>query len=229
MGHGSFPTVAYGPYYSVLSVRLRIVIAMARPRSRTRLSREDWIDAALRALADDGPSGVAVERLAARLGTTKGSFYWHFKDREELIAEALAAWERDETDAMIEWMEGISDPVERLRVGAVMATEYEEEENPDVRLLPSASNPVVGEVVKRAQRKRLDFLARTFRDAGFTPAESRLRARLAYSVAIGWHHQRLIDGSERATPRERAAYQRRAVELLMTGSGGRARRRSSTP
>jgi AcrR family transcriptional regulator len=191
---------------------------MAQPRSRIRLSREDWIEAALQALADDGPSGVAVERLAARLGTTKGSFYWHFKDREELITEALATWEREDTDAPIEEMRAIGDPVERLRIGTVMAIEYEEAERPDVRLLPSASDPVVGEVVKRVQRKRLDFLAQTFREAGFTPAESRLRARLAYSLALGWHQQQLVEGSERPTPRERAAYERRAVELLMTRS-----------
>jgi AcrR family transcriptional regulator len=191
---------------------------VAQPRSRVRLSREDWIEAALQALADDGPSGVAVERLAARLGTTKGSFYWHFKDREELITEALATWEREDTDAPIEEMKNVGDPVERLRLGTVFAIEYEEAERPDVRLLPSASDPVVGEVVKRVQRKRLAFLAQTFREAGFTPAESRLRARLAYSLALGWHHQLLIEGSERATPRERAAYQRRAVELLMTRS-----------
>jgi AcrR family transcriptional regulator len=191
---------------------------VAQPKSQIRLSREDWINAALLALADDGPSGLAVERLAARLGTTKGSFYWHFKDREELLAEALATWEREETDALIEEMEEVTDPVERLRVGTLMATEYEEEENPDVRLLPSASDPVVGEVVKRVQRKRLGFLARLFREAGFTPAESRLRARLAYSLALGWHHQRLVEGSVPATAKERAAYQRRAVELLMTRS-----------
>jgi AcrR family transcriptional regulator len=191
---------------------------VAKPRSRVRLSREDWINAALQALADDGPSGVAVERLAPRLGATKGSFYWHFKDREELIAEALATWEREDTDAPIEEMMEIGDPVERLRVGTVMATEYEEAERPDVRLLPSASDPVVGEVAKRVQRKRLDLLAQTFREAGFTPAESRLRARLAYSLALGWHQQQLVEGSERATPRERAAYQRRVVDLLMTRS-----------
>jgi hypothetical protein len=115
-------------------------------------------------------------------------------------------------------MRTIDDPVERLRAGTVMATEYEEAERPDVRLLPSASDPVVGEVVRRVQGKRLDFLAEIFREAGFTPAESRLRARLAYSLALGWHHQWLIEGAERATPRERAAYQRRAVELLMTPS-----------
>ena len=193
---------------------MRIVPAMAQPRSRIRLSREDWIKAALEALADDGPSGVAVERLAGRLGTTKGSFYWHFKDREEVITEALAAWERHDTDATIEQLNEISDPVERLRRATVMALEYEEEERPDVRLLPSASDPVVGEVVRRVQRKRLDFLAQIFREAGFTPAESRVRARLAYSLALGWHHQRLTEGAERATPGDRAAYERRAMELL---------------
>jgi AcrR family transcriptional regulator len=191
---------------------------MPRARSRTRLSREDWIEVALHALADGGPPAVAVERLAARLQTTKGSFYWHFKDREELITEALATWERKATDALIEEMEKIANPVERLHQLMIADTELEEEEHPDVRLLPSASDPVVGEVVKRVQRKRLDFLARAFRDAGFTPAESRLRARLAYSLYIGWFQQRLIEGAERATPRERAAYQRRAIEILTARS-----------
>ena len=194
---------------------MRIVGTVAQARSRTRLSRQDWIEAALQALADGGPPAVAVERLAARLQTTKGSFYWHFKDREELITEALATWERNATDALIEEMQQIADPVERLRTLLVAATELEEEEHPDVRLLPSASDPVVGEVVKRVQRKRLDFLARAFRDAGFPPAESRLRARLAYSLYLGWFQQRLVEDAERATPRERAAYQRRAIEVLM--------------
>jgi AcrR family transcriptional regulator len=191
---------------------------MARARSRTRLSREDWIDAALQALADGGPREVAVERLAARLGATKGSFYWHFADREEVISEALAAWEREATDALIEELREVADPVERLQAGMVAGTELEEEEHPDVRLLLSASDPVVGDVVRRVQRKRLDFLAEVFRDAGFPPAESRLRARLAYSLYLGWFMQRLVEGSERATPRERAAYQRRAIEILTARS-----------
>ena len=197
---------------------MRIVDAVAQARSRTRLSRQDWIEAALQALADGGPPAVAVERIAARLGTTKGSFYWHFKDREELITVALATWERNETDAVIGDMQQIADPAERLQTLLVAATELEEEEHPDVRLLPSASDPVVGEVVKRVQRKRLDFLSRAFRDAGFPPAESRLRARLAYSLYLGWFQQRLVEDAERATPRERAAYQRRAIEMLMTPS-----------
>jgi AcrR family transcriptional regulator len=53
-----------------------------------RLTRQDWIDAALEALETGGVPAVAVEPLASRLGVTKGSFYWHFKDRNELLATA---------------------------------------------------------------------------------------------------------------------------------------------
>ncbi len=54
---------------------------MSPTANRRRLSRQDWIDATLRELASVGVRGVSVERLAKDLGATKGSFYWHFKDR----------------------------------------------------------------------------------------------------------------------------------------------------
>ena len=71
--------------------------------------------AALFAIADGGAAAVAVEPLAARLGATKGSFYWHFPNREQLIVEALELWEREGTDDVIAELAPVSDPVERLR------------------------------------------------------------------------------------------------------------------
>ena len=188
------------------------------PAPRVRLSRDDWIRAALLALADGGTAAVAVEPLAARLGATKGSFYWHFRDRQELIEAALATWEREDTDAIIAELETVADPVERLRRGLQMSMELEEDEHPDVRLLPSASDPLVAPVVARVQQKRLDYVARCFREMGFPPAESRRRARLTYSLYVGWHHQRLVL-QKRATPRERSDYQRAAVRLLTARDG----------
>ena len=41
--------------------------------------------AAFRALARGGVEAIAVEPIAAELGTTKGSFYWHFKNRDSLV------------------------------------------------------------------------------------------------------------------------------------------------
>jgi AcrR family transcriptional regulator len=181
-----------------------------RAPSRVRLTRDDWVQAALLAIAEGGTAAVAVEPLAARLGATKGSFYWHFRDRQELIEAALATWERKATDEIIAGLESIADPVERLRSGLVIAMELEEDDYPDVRLLPSVTDPLVAPV----QKKRLASLARCCREMGFPLAESRRRARLANSIYIGWVHQRLVEGKGHATPRQRADYQRAALRLL---------------
>jgi AcrR family transcriptional regulator len=66
------------------------------------LTRADWAEAALRALVRDGLKGVAVEPLARELGTTKGSFYWHFADRAALIEATLEHWEHRATTEMLE-------------------------------------------------------------------------------------------------------------------------------
>ena len=59
---------------------------------RPQLDRAAWVQAALDTLADEGVTGIRVEVLAKRLHVTKGSFYWHFKDRQDLLAGVLETW-----------------------------------------------------------------------------------------------------------------------------------------
>ena len=75
----------------------------------TRLSRQAWVQAALEALAEGGLAAVAVEPLAARLGATKGSFYWHFANRDALSSAALASGSAH-TDAVIAEIEALGRP-----------------------------------------------------------------------------------------------------------------------
>ncbi|MFP5354956.1 MAG: TetR family transcriptional regulator [Gemmatimonadota bacterium] len=56
------------------------------------VSRDQWLEAAVAALAEGGVAAVRVEVLAARLGVTKGSFHWHFRDRAALLEGLLALW-----------------------------------------------------------------------------------------------------------------------------------------
>jgi AcrR family transcriptional regulator len=72
---------------------------------RQRLSASDWTAAALDALAAGGLAAVAVEPLATRLGTTKGSFYWHFTNRDALLRAVLERWERTDTEDVITYVE----------------------------------------------------------------------------------------------------------------------------
>lgn len=61
-------------------------------KPRLQLDRDTWIDAATEVLAEEGIAGLRVEVLAKRLKVTKGSFYWHFQDRRDLLIAVLQHW-----------------------------------------------------------------------------------------------------------------------------------------
>ena len=97
---------------------------MKQERS-TRLSAEDWAQAALDLIAELGVAAVAVEPLARRLGVTKGSFYWHFPSRDALLVAALERWEKVEQETVFGTLEVIADPAQRLRaLFALVAHEF---------------------------------------------------------------------------------------------------------
>lgn len=82
----------------------------------SRLDAKAWTAAALDLLAEKGIDGVRVEPLAKRLDVTKGSFYWHFKDRDALFATMLDDWRRRATLQIIERIEKTEEsPRSRLR------------------------------------------------------------------------------------------------------------------
>ncbi len=182
------------------------------------LAKQDWIRAALFAIADGGTAAVAVETLAARLGATKGSFYWHFRNREQLVREALESWEREGTDDVIDELGPVRDPVERLSRLLEIAIGYQDDDaagQADVGLLAAATDPVAGPVLRRVADKRLDFLERIFREMSFPPGQARQRARIAYSAFLGWFELRRVAPERTPVGREREAYRRMVLELVL--------------
>ncbi|WP_455360438.1 TetR/AcrR family transcriptional regulator [Streptomyces sp. SYSU K21746] len=152
---------------------------------RQRLSAQDWADAALTAIGEGGIAAVAVEPLAARLGTTKGSFYWHFANREALIEAALARWEELGTEAVIALMETEPDPERRLRTLFAEATASAAEDPLEVTLLATASHPQVAAVLERVTARRIGYVARLFEEVGFPPEAAAQRGLLAYAGYLG--------------------------------------------
>ena len=72
-------------------------MASAAPARSPSLHPEDWLRAAQNRLSEHGIESVRIEVLARDLGVSKGSFYWHFRDRGELLDRLLARWEDAET------------------------------------------------------------------------------------------------------------------------------------
>jgi AcrR family transcriptional regulator len=152
----------------------------------SRLSRDDWASAALDALSSGGLAAVAVEPLAVRLGATKGSFYWHFRSRDELIAAALQLWRQASTTAVIERLEAAAaPPEERLRQLITHVFAPPARTSADLALLADADHPLVAPALAEVTEQRLGYITTLFRQLGFPPARARRRALLAYSAYLG--------------------------------------------
>jgi AcrR family transcriptional regulator len=173
-------------------------------RARTRLSRQDWVDAALEAIAQGGLAAVAVVPLAERLGATKGSFYWHFPSREALIEAALAAWEQTTTSAVIAEIDAASqDPRQQLRLLFKRVTELAARDRIELALLATADHPTVRPVLDRVTRRRIDFAAELFQRLGFPRADAKRRALLAYSAYLGY--AQLVHATPQLLPQTQTA------------------------
>lgn len=156
---GPFPKPPYGTVLTNHSSGITIRHRM----EKARLGREDWLRAARLALLHGGSSAVRVEKLARDLNITKGSFYWHFKNREELLEALLREWE-EETTLLI-------DALHKEDLGAALALIFDEvkrrivlsergEWPSDAAIFAWASHsPKVAKRVNKEEQRRIDLLA----------------------------------------------------------------------
>lgn len=159
---------------------------MKVPQSREKLSRNDWLQAALQTMRSAGIDGVKVAPLAVQLGVTTGSFYWHFRNRGELLGELLGYWERTRTDMAIEEakrFEGspkdrILNLMERVMGGGLASY--------DLPIwLWAQSDKGARTVFQRALKKRFAFATRMFQDAGFSKRQAENRGRMMVVYLMG--------------------------------------------
>lgn len=186
-----------------------------------RLSDRQWIDAGLRALARDGIDAVRVERLADDLNVTKGSFYWHFKDRGALLAALLQAWRQRATGAIIDEVEARGgSALERLRTLCLITYQADARLERAVRDW-AAKDLAANSALKEIDDRRLAYLRALFSELGFPPAEAKARARLSYDACLGQILVAKRSEMQRhgVQQREMDAYIKRVVGIL-TGRNG---------
>jgi len=184
---------------------------MAVPTRKT-LTREDWTAVGLAALVEGGPDAVAIEPIAGRLGTTKGSGYWHFTDRADLLRAVLERWVQEHTVAVRDRVQadgGSSRDRLRHLLGIVSrAAEHSSSE----MLLVASTDPDVRSAVVEATRLRVAYVEGLVREAGVPGSEARSRAALAYAAYLGYAS--LTSAVPGLTPK-RPVERRRMREALM--------------
>jgi AcrR family transcriptional regulator len=169
------------------------------------------------ALAAAGPDAVRIELLAKRLGVSKGGFYWHFEDRQALIAETLEHWEKAGTDDVIATVDGGPENA-RARVRRLFELAPTAKGLFAVELALRDWSRRDGDVAKRLRRvdnRRLQYLRSLFRRFCADEDDVEARALLAYSLFIGSYF--VAAGRGRA---KRARTLQLAVDRLLDEGGG---------
>jgi AcrR family transcriptional regulator len=204
ISHGDFPsfhTVVYG------------IIGAAMPRADT-LTPDTWIAAATEVLIDRGIDAVRVDVLAKALEVTRGSFYWHFKDREALLVAVLHAWRDGATEQVIERFEGQQADPQAL-IGELISLPFRgrsAQRAARVELAIRAwarRDALARQAVDEVDARRLSYISQCFSALGFPIAEARARAFILYAYEVA--ESLLTTQGTAAQKKDRSALLRRLV------------------
>ena len=196
-----------------------------------KVTREDWLAAALDVLKHDGVEKVKVLTLAERLGVSRSSFYWYFDSRKDLLGQLLKHWESTNTAAMVAQAEAPAETITEAACNVFRCVV-----NPglfDVKLDFTIRDWARRDAKVRAARERSDAariaaLTAMFARFGFGEVEALTRARVLYYMQIGYddadlgetidarmallpHYLKVFTGQE-PRPGEVAAFRAYAIE-----------------
>jgi len=154
-------------------------------RGAPTLTAADWADAALQLIAEKGLAALTVSALAARLDVTKGSFYWHFQGRSDLLAAALAQWEARATTENIRGLDAVEDHRRRLELMLDAASRPPRSRSLYAALAEAAEDPIVRKVLNRVASARVAYLEVCYRALGLSADLAKTYAVLAYAAYRG--------------------------------------------
>lgn len=160
-----------------------------RRRRSSRIDAAEWLEAALKQLADGGIDQVRIEPLAATLGITKGAFYARYANRDELLAAMLDYWFDESTAAVIatyaDVEEGPAERLERILLTPFRRSDFRERARMEMAIRLWAHHDArAAETMRRVDAQRLRYMERVLRDNGFEDAQAASRAFMIYAYIL---------------------------------------------
>jgi AcrR family transcriptional regulator len=154
-----------------------------------RGSQEGWLEAAYSSLLDSGVDSVKILPLAKKLNLSRTSFYWFFKDREELLAGLVARWRDKNTGNIVKQSEAYAESLAEAMLNVfdcwLNNDLFDAKFEFAVRSWALQSEEILAEV-QQADQTRLEALKRMFIRFGHSEITADVRARTTYLVQIGY-------------------------------------------
>ena len=149
------------------------------------LQPHDWVKAGFARLSREGIDAVRVEVLARDLGVSKGSFYWHFRDREDLLGRMLAGWEAEEGSGQDEDADGGSAATRWARFIERTADPARIQMEASLRAWARRDERVARRVAA-VEKEKAARIAAVLREVGFQGAAAESWSEVVLLVCLGW-------------------------------------------
>lgn len=160
-------------------------MASPAPSRSAPLHPDDWLNAAFTRLSEQGIEAVRVEVLARDLRVSKGSFYWHFRDRGDLLERMLSRWEEGELGWLDVDHDDASAATRWARVVARTANPDHVRTEAAVRAWARRDERVARRVAA-LERRKASLIAGVLRDVGFTRSAAESWSEVVLLVCLGW-------------------------------------------
>jgi AcrR family transcriptional regulator len=169
------------------------VLAAAGKINKNTLAPDDWINAAIDVMVQGSVEKVTMDRLGAKLGVSRGSFYWHFESRAEFLQAILDRWTQTATIAVQEHLDH-QEPDAKRRLLLYMRLPLKSSRSLRAADLELAilgwarRSDMAQKAVARVDSIRTATHTQLFLQLGFKPDEARKRAHMTYSFMryIAW-------------------------------------------
>ncbi len=151
---------------------------MPQSNKKSRLSREEWLAEALHVLAED-PTHLRVDQLAQRLGVSKGSFYWHFENREAFVHALAEYWKDADTMSVVRAIGAVDGgPKEQFRE-MIRTIVQERMARYDFAVRAWARiEPSIAPIIREVDEIRMNNVRSLFAGMGFEEPELSVRTRM---------------------------------------------------
>ncbi len=177
---------------------------------RRGVTKAEWQEAALKAISEGGISAVTIEGLARSLGINKSGFYWHFKNRDDLLRQILEFWIHEDTEVISDNPKILTiEPRQRLVMIAELILDYDLNRFELGIRHWAMQDTKAAQAVKKVNQLRLDFIRKAFSELGFSGDDLEMRTMLF----VGYHSGEAFIFREVSRKRRRSLITRR-IDLL---------------
>ncbi|MCE5972493.1 TetR/AcrR family transcriptional regulator [Sinirhodobacter sp. WL0062] len=163
--------------------------AILGKESNGRGSRDGWLQAAYAAFVEGGLDAVRIQPMAERLKLSRTSFYWHFRDREDVVLALTELWEAHTTVPLIAAARAYaaSEAEAMLNVIGCFLRDATFDVRFELAIRSGAlQDALIMERLLSADRRRLAALSELLQHWGHEPQDADVRARTIYLVQIGY-------------------------------------------